>query len=48
MQVILRNSQQITIHVNIELKIFVILGINECIEKLWKNSLHKTFMFDQL
>lgn len=43
MRVILRNTQQIIIHVNTNLQIFVILGINECTEKLWKNSLQKRF-----
>lgn len=41
MQAILRNTEQIIIHANIDLQIFVILGINECMEKLWKNSLQK-------
>lgn len=42
MQAILRNTEQIIIiNANIDLQIFVILGINEHMEKLWKNSLQK-------
>lgn len=34
MQVILRNTQRIIIHVNIDFQFFVILRINECMENL--------------